>query len=132
MKRYLSYIIIAILFFAAGYLLGGVSAASKAVIGSNSGSLVWLTGIHRQLADAKPDKASDILNAALDGHLSVIERSRAHPTDSLVFVLPWSSATMDAMTYGMLQKSKKYLFSSKADLSPSSISFLSTIPDETK
>ncbi|MFZ4779194.1 MAG: hypothetical protein ACOYM3_27850 [Terrimicrobiaceae bacterium] len=132
MKRYLPYIIIAILFFVAGYLIGGISAASRAVIGSNSGSLVWLTGIHRQLADGKPDKASDILNTALDGHLSVIERCRAHPTESLVFVLPWTSGTMDAMTSGMLQKSKKYLISSKATLSPSSTTFLSTIPDETK
>jgi len=129
MKRYLPHIAIAIVTFFVGFFAGGISSSSKSISLSNSGSLVWLSGISKMISDGKSEQAQSILNTAIDAHISVIQRASEHPFDCLIYVIPWQRDALSSMQEKSLQEIKKALISSNAALSPSSKAYLSTIPN---
>ena len=129
MKRYIPHIAIAIIALIVGFFAGGIFSGSKAISMSNTGSLVWLSGISKLLSDGKSEQAQSILNAAIDAHLSVIERASEHPFDCLVYVIPWQRNTLTSMQEQSLKGAKKSLVSSNAVLSPASKMYLATIPE---
>ena len=75
--------------FAAGFFFGGVYASISAARSANAASLVYFTGIHDALDRQKYEYAASINDAAVDGHVAVLQLLKTHPWMASVYVFPW-------------------------------------------
>jgi len=88
MKRTILIIIGALAIGGSSYLLGLAQGTNRGVIGSNSASIIFFTGIHRYLKDGQLDRAIKLSEDAIATHSGVIQTAEDHPSASLVFLYP--------------------------------------------
>jgi len=89
MKRNILLIVGAIAIAISFYLLGLAQGTNRGVKGSNSASILFLTGIHRSLKDGDIPAALKLAEDGIATHAGVIETAEDHPGSALVFLYPW-------------------------------------------
>jgi hypothetical protein len=108
MKRFTSYLATAALSLVLGYLIGGFRATHQAAIGSNAGSLVWLTAIHEMISRGDYSRAKEITEGAVDAHVAVLSQVQREPVSAFVWLIPWAPDVVGQVTPNALRRANEY------------------------
>ena len=126
MKRIIPYLATALLCLTIGYLIGGLRATHQAAIGSNAGSLVWLTAIHEMISRGDYDRAKEITEGAVDAHVAVLSQVQREPTSVFVWMIPWAPDVVGQVTPNALRRANEYFVEKTTLLKPETRDFLAT------
>jgi len=126
MKRIVPYLATALLCLTIGYLIGGFRATHQAAIGSNAGSLVWLTAIHEMISRGDYDRAKEITETAVDAHVAVLSQVQREPASSLVWLIPWAPDIVGQVTPNALRRANEYFVAQTDLLRPETREYLAS------
>jgi hypothetical protein len=126
MKRILPYLATALLALIAGYLIGGFRATHQAAIGSNAGSLVWLTATHEMISRGDYDRAKETTEGAVDAHVAALSQVQREPASVLVWMIPWAPDIVGQVTPNALRRANEYFVEKTGVLRPETREFLAS------
>jgi len=124
MKRILPYFVTALLSLAIGYLIGGFRATHQAALGSNAGSLVWLTAIHEMISRGDYDRAKEITETAVDANVAALSQAKQYPASAIVWMIPWAPDYVAEVTPAALRRANEYFVEKTTALRPETREFL--------
>lgn len=130
MKRFILHLVISVLCLLVGYVIGGFRAMHQAAIGSNAGSLVWLTAIHEMISRGDYDRAKETAETAVDAHVSVLSQVQREPTSILVWMIPWAPDVVGQVTPNALQRANEYFVDQTTALRPETRDYLASSQKE--
>jgi hypothetical protein len=118
--------------FAAGYVIGGLHGGAKAAASTATGTLVWLTSIHKLIQTQKYDKALSIADQGIDSQITSLQAIRTNPKACFLYALPGTGKLLNQQMLPMIQSTKEYFLDQPDRLSQESMTFLATVPDAKK
>jgi hypothetical protein len=126
MKRIIPYLATTLLSLTVGYFAGGFRGTHQAAIGSNAGSLVWLTAIHEMISRGNYDRAKEVTEGAVDAHVAMLSRVQRDPASVFVWLIPWAPDVVGQVTPTALRRAKEYFVEKTTVLKPETRDFLAT------
>jgi len=129
MKKFLTLLLVAIVFGIGGYL-GGIRTGISAVKSADISTLMWITSIHQFLEKGAYDKAKKICFGAANIHFHVLQQMEEHPWAYLYVVPLWQFIGQDKqINDGILTRSKAFYLPMAEKMEPTSRTYLENIKE---
>ncbi|MBT7055006.1 MAG: hypothetical protein HN976_07950 [Lentisphaerae bacterium] len=132
MKKRLVTIVLAVLVCFAvgyvGYVVGATRGGPRAARSANTDSLVYFRSIHEKLAAKEYDRAKDVAEMAVDGHIGLLRLLDTTPNSRLFYAWPWAAVgSATEARQKSLRETSEYFLALPGALKPQTREFLTAL-----